>query len=103
MHRYRRSASVEILRVSAQNLAAFGFNNIAPHPGRMHMGSRECALKGEMILLTWRERIKLQHLQTEQVSQVMGITCVRGNVMLIDQAAIESADQDSTVLDVELQ
>ena len=67
------------------------------------MARRKRALEGEMIFLAGRQRVELQNFQAEQIGQVVRIAGVGRDVMFVDQAGVEGADERAAVLDVKFQ
>jgi hypothetical protein len=70
---------------------------------RMQMARRERALEREMIFLAGRQRVKFQNFQAEQIGQVVRIAGVGRDVVLVDQAGVECADERAAVLDVKFE
>ena len=61
------------------------------------------AFESQVVFLAGRQGIEFQHFQPEQIRQVVRIAGVGRDVMLVDQAGVEGADQRAAVLDVKLQ
>src|ERR1700679_4395369 len=56
-----------------------------------------------MVCPAPRQRIKFQNFQPEQISEAAREAGVGGNVVLVDETAVERADQRAAVLDVKFQ
>jgi len=80
----RRASGVEILGESAEHLAAFWLDNVAPEAGWMQMSGGEHAFESEVVVLPGRQRIEFEDLHSEQIDQIMRKPVLRGDVMFID-------------------
>ena len=103
VHGHGRLAGVEVLGVGGQHLAALGLDQVAPEPGRMQVGGGKGAFEGEVVLFARRQRVELQHLQAEQVGQVMREAVVGRDVVFVHQAGVAGGHQRAAVLHVELE
>ena len=97
VHGQCRSAGVKILCVGGEDLAFLGFDEVAPKFRRVQVAGGESAFECEMIFLTGRQRVELQHFHPEQIGQVVRVTVVRRDVMLVHQAGMERADEGAAV------
>ena len=69
----------------------------------MEVAGGKCALKREMILFPGRERVELEHFHAENVRQIVRVTIVGRDVVLVHQAGVKGAHQRAAVLNVELE
>ncbi len=98
-----RFAGVKILGERREDLAALGFNEVAPEFRGVQMAGLERALEREMVFLVRRERIELGDLETEQIREVVGQAVVGGHVIFVHERGVEAADERAAVLHIKFQ
>src|SRR5205823_13326112 len=103
VQRQGRAPAVKVLGVSGQNLTFLGLDQVAPELGRVEVAGGKCALKREMILFPGGERVELEHFHAENVCQIVRVTIVGRDVVLVHQAGVKGAHQRAAVLNVELE
>ncbi len=103
VHRHGGASGVKVLHIRRQNLAALRLDDVAPELCGVHMAGRESTFESKVIFLAGRNGVEFQNFQTEHFRQIIRITGVRGDVVLVDEAGVAGADERATVLDVKLQ
>ena len=69
----------------------------------MEVSGRECAFESEVVFFAGRKLIEFDDFEAEKVSEVVGISCIGGHVVLVDESGVESGDERPAVLDVKLE
>ena len=77
VHRHRGLAGIEVLRVSGEDLAILGFDNVAPKPRWMQVSGGESAFECEMVFFARGKLIEFGDFEAEKVGQVVRIARIR--------------------------
>src|SRR5262245_24775711 len=103
IHGHGGPSSVEIFGIGSEDLALFGLDQIAPDFGWMQVAGGESAFVIQVILLARWKWVELHHFDTEEISQIVRVTGVWSNSVLIDKAGIKGAHQSPAILNVKFE